>query len=147
MVKIIRVPMQETLLWSLVGKSPWRRKWQPTPVFLPGKSHEQRSLAAYSAQDPIESAMTAPKQQQQNVFFRHLKGQPCTCLECTHPILEMTALSCLMKTVTPHGHQGITRFMFFPRPLFFPLETQALTACFFLFFTILNMRLELIAWT
>ena len=28
-----------------VGKIPWRRKWQPTPVFLPGKSHGQRSLA------------------------------------------------------------------------------------------------------
>ena len=26
----------------------WRRKWQPTPVFLPGESHGQRSLAAYS---------------------------------------------------------------------------------------------------
>ena len=31
-----------------VGKIPWRREWQPTPVFLPGKSHEQRSLANYS---------------------------------------------------------------------------------------------------
>ena len=29
-----------------VRKILWRRKWQPTPVFLPGKSHEQRSLAA-----------------------------------------------------------------------------------------------------
>jgi len=28
-----------------VGKIPWRRKWQPTPVFLSGKSHGQRSLA------------------------------------------------------------------------------------------------------
>ena len=28
-----------------VGKIPWRRKWQPIPVFLPGKSHEQRNLA------------------------------------------------------------------------------------------------------
>ena len=27
-----------------VGKIPWRRKWQPTPVFLPGKSHGQRRL-------------------------------------------------------------------------------------------------------
>ena len=27
-----------------LGRSPWRRKWQPTPVFLPGKSHGQRSL-------------------------------------------------------------------------------------------------------
>ena len=31
-----------------VRKNPWRRKWQPTPVFLPGKSHGQRSLADYS---------------------------------------------------------------------------------------------------
>jgi len=31
-----------------VGKTPWRRKWQPTPVFLPGKSYGQRSLAGYS---------------------------------------------------------------------------------------------------
>ena len=29
-----------------VGKIPWRRKWQPTPVSLPGKSHGQRSLRA-----------------------------------------------------------------------------------------------------
>ena len=33
-------------LW--VGKIPWRRKWHPTPVFLPGESHGQRSLACYS---------------------------------------------------------------------------------------------------
>ena len=31
-----------------VGKISWRRKWQPTPVFLPGKSHGQRSLVGYS---------------------------------------------------------------------------------------------------
>ena len=31
-----------------VGKIPWRRKWQPTPVFLPGKCHWQRGLAGYS---------------------------------------------------------------------------------------------------
>ena len=30
-----------------IGKIPWRRKWQPTPVFLPGKSNGQRSLAGY----------------------------------------------------------------------------------------------------
>ena len=30
------------------GKIPWRRKWQPTPVFLPGESHGQTSLAGYS---------------------------------------------------------------------------------------------------
>ena len=31
-----------------VGKIPWRRKWQPTPVSLPEESHRQRSLAGYS---------------------------------------------------------------------------------------------------
>ena len=31
-----------------VGKIPWRRAWQPTPVFLPGESHGQRSLVGYS---------------------------------------------------------------------------------------------------
>ena len=30
-----------------VGKIPWRRKWQPTPVLLPEKSHGQRSLVGY----------------------------------------------------------------------------------------------------
>ena len=31
-----------------VRKIPWRRKWQPTPVFMPGKSHGQKSLEGYS---------------------------------------------------------------------------------------------------
>ena len=35
-----------------VGKILWRRKWQPTPVFLPGKCHGQRSLARYSPRGP-----------------------------------------------------------------------------------------------
>ena len=36
--------MQETQ----VGKIPWRRKWQATPVFLPGKLQGQRNLASYN---------------------------------------------------------------------------------------------------
>ena len=31
-----------------VRKIPWRRKWQPTPVFLPGHSHRKGNLAGYS---------------------------------------------------------------------------------------------------
>ena len=34
-------------LWADRATYPWRRKWQPTLVFLPGKSHGQRSLVAY----------------------------------------------------------------------------------------------------
>ena len=41
-----------------VGKIPWRRKWQPTPGFSPGKSHGQRSLAGYSPRGHKESSMT-----------------------------------------------------------------------------------------
>ena len=37
-----------------VRKIPWRRKWQPSPVFLPGKSHGQRSLVGYSPRDHEE---------------------------------------------------------------------------------------------
>ena len=40
------------------GKIPWRRKWQPTPVFLPGKSHGPRSLVGYSPWGHKESDMT-----------------------------------------------------------------------------------------
>ena len=37
---------------------PWRRTWQPTPVFLPGESHGQRNLAGYSPWDQEESDTT-----------------------------------------------------------------------------------------
>ena len=40
--------MQETRVLSLGWEDPWRRKWLPTPVFLPGKFHGQRSLVGYS---------------------------------------------------------------------------------------------------
>ena len=41
-----------------VRKIPWRREWQPTPVFSPGKSHGHRSLAGYIPWDLKESDMT-----------------------------------------------------------------------------------------
>ena len=37
---------------------PWRRKWQPTPVFLPGASHGQRGLIGYSPRGCKESGVT-----------------------------------------------------------------------------------------
>ena len=41
-----------------LGKIPWRRKWQPAPIFLPGKSHGWRSLVGYSPWGHRESDMT-----------------------------------------------------------------------------------------
>ena len=37
-----------------VRKIPWSRKWQPTPVFLPGKFHGQRNLAGSSSQNQTQ---------------------------------------------------------------------------------------------
>ena len=50
-----------------VGKIPWRRKWQPTPVFLPGESHGQRSLGGYSPWGHKELDMT------EQLTLSHLK--------------------------------------------------------------------------
>ena len=60
-----------------VGKIPWRRKWQFTPVFLTGKSHGQRSLVGYSPWCCKESDMTewlsthllSPLQLPQGIYF------------------------------------------------------------------------------
>ena len=50
--------MWETWFYPWVGKIPWRRKWQPTPVSLPGKSHGQRSLVGCRPWGHKESGMT-----------------------------------------------------------------------------------------
>ena len=53
-----------------VRKIPWWRKWQPTPVFLPGKSHGQRNLAVYSPSGHKRVVHNlATKQQWQLCFF------------------------------------------------------------------------------
>ena len=46
--------------WNVrgLGSIPWRRKWQPTPVLLPGESHGGRSLVGYSPWGRKESDLT-----------------------------------------------------------------------------------------
>ena len=51
-------PRQETWVWSWVRKILWRKKWHPTPVFLPGKCHRQRKLEGYSPWGYKELDMT-----------------------------------------------------------------------------------------
>ena len=43
-----------------VRKTPWSRKWQPAPIFLPGKSHRQRSLVGYRPSGCKELDTTKP---------------------------------------------------------------------------------------
>ena len=67
-----RLPMQETeemRVQSLGRKSSWRRKWQLTPVLLPGESHGRRSLAGCSpwgctGLDTTEQLSTPPEEGQ-----------------------------------------------------------------------------------
>ena len=75
-----------------MGKIPWSRAWQETPVFLPGKSHGQKNLAGYSPLDGLSThiAYTWPflllsngsmLDQRSSVkclwFFRLTLGFPC----------------------------------------------------------------------
>ena len=55
-----------------VGKIPWRRKWQPSPVFLPGESHGQRSLAGYSPWGHKESDATWQLSSSSKYMYIHI---------------------------------------------------------------------------
>ena len=65
-------------------KIPWRRKWQPTPVFFPGKSHGQRSLAGYGPWGHKESNTTErlnrPAYRLQPEEYGFLGGRYCVLL-------------------------------------------------------------------
>ena len=56
--------MRETQVLSL-RKIPWRREWPPTPIFLPGEFHGQRSLAGNNPWNHKESDTTEPLTLQQ----------------------------------------------------------------------------------
>ena len=62
-----------------VGKIPWRRKWQPSPVFLYGKSHGQRILAGYSPRDHKESDTTEQVNCTDNTAWK-CKGKKAMCV-------------------------------------------------------------------
>ena len=62
--------MWETMFNPWVGKIPWGRPWQPTPVFLPGESHGQRSLEGSSLWDHKESDMTE--------WLKYTTVEPCS---------------------------------------------------------------------
>ena len=61
-----------------LGRISWRRKWQPTPVFLRGKSHGQRSLLGYSEVAKFFLSFYPVDQ-----CIRHLKGPPGVFLLCS----------------------------------------------------------------
>ena len=60
-----------------LAETPWRRKWQPTPVFLPGRFHGQRSLAGYSpwGHKRIRHDLATKQQQPLIQSWRKEKGE------------------------------------------------------------------------
>ena len=89
-----------------MGKIPWRRQWQPTPVFLPGKFHGQRCLVDYSPwshkeSDTTERAHTHTRTHRagilpalQGLFKLHPHSLTCCTWFC---LKEMSKISWFLK--------------------------------------------------
>ena len=71
---------EDTSLIPGSRRFPWRRKWQPTPVFLPGESHGQRSLVGCSPRGHKELDMT--ERLSMTVMTRELSS-PIVCSQKT----------------------------------------------------------------
>ena len=88
---------QETGVWSLGQKDPWRRKWQPTPVFLPSKFHGQRSWQATVGSQRVGHdewlslrGVKAIKHSSDNTAARDVGG----CILLLSPFLTSSPLTC-----------------------------------------------------
>ena len=94
--------MQETQeMWfiSWVRKIPGSKAWQPTPVLLPGESHEQRSLAGYSVQGCKESDVAEAAQQRKVSRVERLLH--AMVLEITQSLETVTCRGKLYVCVKP----------------------------------------------
>ena len=72
-----------------VEKIPWRRKWQPTPVFLPGEFHGQRSLAGYCAWDC------------------RLRYVPCTPYHLGYQIWKLRESTCIYNCIKEENNLNL----------------------------------------
>ena len=85
--------MQRPRFSPWVGKVPWRRNWLPAPVFLPGESHGQRSLAGYSPWCCRESDMTE---------WLNTNKNTQSLSEADEPNLKFGSRSRLMEAICAH---------------------------------------------
>ena len=83
----------------------WRRKWQPTPVFLPGESHGRRSLVGCSPWGRTETDMTEATWQQQTMpLNKQIVGSHCE----PHVGWEILLDTSLENIICPLHHYKIS---------------------------------------
>ena len=69
-----------------VGKIPWRRKWQPTPVFSPGKFHGQKEPGGLQSMGPQSHTWLTEQTHMQYIFIRENDWRLCLSLHIHHRI-------------------------------------------------------------
>ena len=77
-------------LWCCIRLLPWRRKWQPTQVFLPGESHGQRSQGVSKSQTWLRTHHVLPPSPASLSLSPPSHSSPTTCsfaLQCGQPLL------------------------------------------------------------
>ena len=77
------------------GETPWCRNWQTTPVFLPGESHGQRSLASYSPWLPQRIGHDLATKQQQKSMVYMCQSQPSNSSHPTPCFLGIHSFLCV----------------------------------------------------
>ena len=92
---------------SWIRKIPWRRKWKPTPVFLPGKSEGQRSLVGCSPWGPKKVG-------------HNLAIKTTTKFNSTTKIFQRSSLfSMVFNSLGTGSHSPLLSFFFFYEPVTF----------------------------
>ena len=151
--------IQETWVQSWDGKIPWRRKWQPTPVHLPGKSHWRRSLVGCSPWGRKESDKT--EQLHFHFHFPYLEPVCCsmssskccilTCIQISQEAVKWSGFPITLRVYhswlwSTHSsvllQSGKHKYMFFWNSLAFSMIQQMLAIWSLVLLPFLNA-----AWT
>ena len=87
-----------------VGKILWRRKWQPTPVLLPGKPHRWRSLVGYSLPaKELDVTEQLKKKQKQKQKAQHIRR---VCILQGRKVVKM--IPSRGQSLRPEGQAGVS---------------------------------------
>ena len=111
-----------------VGKIPWGKEWHPTPIFLPGESHGQRSLAGYSPWGRKESDMTERLTLTQAAIIAG--NLYCACRHDDFHIKSY--LFCCISTVTCRHRRSMVAFVHL-QPFNWSCKSETIGLLFFKF--------------